>query len=79
MLFRSKHGVPPIQFLEEEEDEPIKPVVSSVPVIPTPEEDFDEDEEEVDDDTFYGDEDFNADELDMDGFENVDEDDAELL
>ena len=75
-----KSGMPPMQFLEDEEEEVIEPVVSSVPVIPTPEEDYDDDdEEEVDDDAFYGDEDFNEDELDMDGFESIDEDDAELL
>ncbi len=70
----NKKGTPPAQFLKEEE--PIKPVVSSVPVIPISEDDEDDDEEN--DDAFYGDDDFNEDELDMDGFEGVDEADIDL-
>lgn len=74
-----KQGTPPSQFLVEEEDEPIKPVVSSIPVVPTPDDDEgDDDEDEIDDDSFYGDTDFNPDELDMDGFEGVDVPDADL-
>lgn len=73
-----KQGTPPTQFLEEEE-EPLEPVVSSVPVVPVPaEDDDDEDEEEENDDAFYGDTDFNPDELDMDGFEGVDGADPDL-
>ncbi len=72
----NKKGTPPIQSLKEEE-EPAEPVVSSVPVIPIPEEDIDDIEEE-NDDAFYGDDDFNEDELDMDGFEGVDGADTDL-
>lgn len=73
-----KQGTPPSQFLEEEE-EPVEPVVSSVPVVPVPDEDIVIDEEEEDnDDAFYGDKDFNPDELDMDGFEGVDGADTDL-
>lgn len=72
-----EQGTPPPQFLEEEEEEPIKPAVPTEGAIPQPSPDED-DEEEVDDSAFYGDEDFNIDELDMDGFEPVDGTDTDL-
>ncbi len=71
-----KEGTPPLQFLEIEEEEAITPVVAPLPIDPTL---YDgDDEEEVDDDTFYGDDDFNPDELDMDGFESVNGADTDI-
>lgn len=76
-----KQGTPPLQFLEEGEDEPIKPAVPAESVVPQPtpdEDDEGDDEEDVDDSAFYGDEDFNIDELDVDGFERIDGADTDL-
>ncbi len=72
-----KSGDAPVQFLKEEEVEPIKPrlITNAIPSLDDEDDDILDDE---DDETFYGDDDFNPDELDMDGFEGVDGADADL-
>ena len=71
-------GIAPVQFLKQEEIEPVKPA-ATVPV-PLVDDDLDdvEDDDEIVDIAFYGEDDFNPDELDMDGFEGVDGADADL-
>ena len=56
-----KQGEPPVQFLKEEKAEPTKPNTPLTPIIDT-------------DDEFYGDEDYDPDEIDADGFEGLDDD-----
>lgn len=78
-----KSGEAPAQFLKEEEEE----IEIVKPVIPSPEDLIDDEDDDLDDDdlsieeddeTFYGEDDFNPDELDMNGFESVDGADADL-
>ena len=67
-----KVGTSPEQFLKEEEVEPVKPTVTTpIPLI-------EDDILEEDDEKFYGDDDFNPDELDLDGFEGLDGADSDL-
>ena len=73
----NKKGVPPAQFIEEEEEDVDSTEVIIPPLILDDDIDLDgfdeeDDEEEVEDDSaFYGDEEFSDDELEMDGFEDI--------
>lgn len=63
-----KQGDPPTQFLKEEEVEDSKPMSTPTPIIDS-------------DDDFYGNDDFDLDELDAEGFEGLDDvepDDSDL-
>ena len=72
-----KSGNAPAQFLKQEEIEPIKPrIITNAANLLDDEDDYLLDDE--DDETFYGDDDFNPDELDVDGFEGVDGADPDL-
>lgn len=63
-----KIGDAPIQFVKEEEIE-IEPVKTTVVTTPTP---LLEEDDILDDESFYGESDFNPDELDAEGFEDLD-------
>ena len=74
-----KEGTPPEQFLKEEVVEPVKPVVEkTIALLDDEDDDEDDDVIEEDDEKFYGDDDFNPDELDVDGFEGLDGADSDL-
>ncbi|NLC49383.1 MAG: plasmid pRiA4b ORF-3 family protein [Bacteroidales bacterium] len=66
----NKIGDAPVQFLKEEEVEPVV-TVTITPPLPLLDEDVDE-EEILDDEIFYGDDDFNPEELDTEGFGDLD-------
>lgn len=72
-----KHGEAPAQFLKEEEVEPT--IIVKAPII-EPETLIDDDESSIDDEdeSFYGEDDYNPDELDVEGFEGLDEPDTDL-
>ena len=72
-----KIGDAPVQFIKEEEQEPVKPPVVATP-LPLLDDDEEEDDETDDDESFYGDDDFNPEELDADGFEDLDMPDSEI-
>lgn len=73
-----KQGEAPVQFLKEEEVEPVVTVTATAPIPLLDDEDDDDDEELLDDESFYGDDDFNPDELDTEGFEDLEMPDIEI-
>lgn len=79
-----KQGVAPAQFLKEvEETEPEIPTIIAPPVPLLDEDDDEDDDDDSEDDalgdeSFYGTDAFNADELDAEGFEGLDMPDAEM-
>lgn len=77
-----KQGEAPVQFLKvEEEPEPKIPTIIAppAPLLDEDDEDDEDDSEDalLDDESFYGTDEFNADELDAEGFEGLDMPDAE--
>ena len=62
-----KQGEAPVQFLKEEETEPVKPATTTTTAASL----IDEEE------SFYGEDDYNPDELDADGFEGLDGPDSD--
>ena len=73
-----KLGDAPVQFLKEEEEvAPVKPAVDAIPA-PLLDDDDDNDDEILGDESFYGEDDFNPEELDADGFEDLDMPDSEI-
>ena len=68
-----KQGEAPVQFLVEEEEAPV------IPVTITPDLLIEDDEPLIEDDEkFYGEDDYNPDELDVEGFEGLDDPDSEI-
>ena len=73
-----KIGDAPVQFVKEEVVEPVITVAVTKPTPLLDDDDDDDDDEILDDEIFYGDDDFNPDELDTDGFEDLDMPDNEI-
>lgn len=66
-ICNNKQGEAPPQFIEyQKEIEVVKPTVANIPIV-----DEDDEEEEIDDEVFYGDEDFDPEELDAEGFDDL--------
>lgn len=68
-----KQGDAPVQFLEKEEEvEPVVTVTAPSLLLDDEEDEDDGDDEILDDESFYGEDDFNPEELDAEGFEDLD-------
>ena len=69
-ICNNKQGNAPAQFIEEEEIEVVKPATNTIaPLID--DDDDDDDNEDESEDEFFGDEDFDPEELDVEGFDGL--------